>query len=155
MVDKDQHRSRQSPNVLSSISDRVYRNVLKHAMRMYFYQRAGFKKTAETAGSDWADAASHLGPGQDPQRRTNLREDLLSASLRYCSTRALLAMGGFGMPNKTGNPRSAERYARCFRSGKISDFDEIYRKCHHTCRSGIRGNAFPCQHRRLSTFREL
>ena len=36
-------------------------------MRTYFYQRAGFKKTAETAGSDWADAASHMGPGQDPQ----------------------------------------------------------------------------------------
>ena len=36
---------------------------------MYFYQRAGFKKTAETAGSDWADAASHMGPGQDPQTR--------------------------------------------------------------------------------------
>jgi len=51
------------------IDDRVYRNVLKHAVRMYFYQRAGFKKTAETAGSDWADAASHMGPGQDPQTR--------------------------------------------------------------------------------------
>jgi endoglucanase len=51
------------------IDDWVYRNVLKHAVRMYFYQRAGFKKTAETAGSDWADAASHMGPGQDPQTR--------------------------------------------------------------------------------------
>jgi endoglucanase len=51
------------------IDDRVYRNVLKHAMRMYFYQRAGFKKTTETAGADWADAASHMGPGQDPQAR--------------------------------------------------------------------------------------
>lgn len=51
------------------IDDSVYRNVLKHAVRMYFYQRAGFKKTAETAGSDWADAASHMGPGQDPQSR--------------------------------------------------------------------------------------
>ena len=49
------------------IDDRVYRNVLKHAVRMYFYQRAGFNKAAETAGSDWADAASHMGPGQDPQ----------------------------------------------------------------------------------------
>ena len=49
------------------IDDRVYRNVLKQAVRMYFYQRAGFKKTAETAGSKWADAASHMGPGQDPE----------------------------------------------------------------------------------------
>jgi hypothetical protein len=51
------------------IDDRVYRNVLKHAMRMFFYQRAGFRKTVETAGSGWADAASHMGPGQDPQTR--------------------------------------------------------------------------------------
>src|SRR5262249_29208573 len=51
------------------IDDRVYRTVLKHAVRMLFYQRAGFKKTARTAGSDWADAASHMGPGQDPQTR--------------------------------------------------------------------------------------
>ena len=49
------------------IDDQVYRNVLRDATRMYFYQRAGFKKTAETVGSDWADAASHMGPGQDPQ----------------------------------------------------------------------------------------
>src|SRR5215472_12176055 len=52
------------------IDDHVYRNVLKHSVRMFFYQRAGFEKTAETAGSDWADAASHMGPGQD--RRTHL-----------------------------------------------------------------------------------
>jgi len=49
------------------IGDRIYRNVLKHAVRTYFYQRAGFEKRPETAGSDWADAASHLGAGQDPQ----------------------------------------------------------------------------------------
>jgi endoglucanase len=51
------------------IDDGVYRNVLKHAVRMFYYQRAGFKKTAETAGSDWADSASHLGMGQDSQSR--------------------------------------------------------------------------------------
>jgi endoglucanase len=51
------------------IDDRVYRNVLRAATRMYFYQRAGFKKTAETVGSDWVDAASHMGRGQDPQTR--------------------------------------------------------------------------------------
>src|SRR5262245_29439925 len=51
------------------IDDHVYRNVLKHAVRMYFYQRAGFEKTAATVGSDWADAASHMGAGQDPQTR--------------------------------------------------------------------------------------
>jgi endoglucanase len=51
------------------IDDRVYRDVLKHALRTYFYQRAGFTKAAETAGVDWADSASHMGPGQDPQTR--------------------------------------------------------------------------------------
>jgi endoglucanase len=49
------------------IADRVYRNALRDAARMYFYQRAGFRKTAETVGSDWADAASHMRPGQDPE----------------------------------------------------------------------------------------
>jgi hypothetical protein len=65
------------------IDDSVYRNVLKHAVRMYFYQRAGFKKTAETAGSDWADAASHMGPGQDPQTRPwQGKRGLISGLLR-------------------------------------------------------------------------
>ncbi len=32
------------------IDDNIYRDVLKHAVRTYFYQRAGFKKTAQTAG---------------------------------------------------------------------------------------------------------
>ena len=49
------------------INDGVYRTVLKHALRMYFYQRAGFEKTAATAGFAWADGASHMGTGQDPQ----------------------------------------------------------------------------------------
>jgi hypothetical protein len=51
------------------IGDNVYRDVLKHALRMYYYQRAGFKKDAQTAGSNWADAASHLDQWQDPQSR--------------------------------------------------------------------------------------
>ena len=51
------------------IDDQIYRNVLKHAVRMYFYQRAGFEKTAATAGPDWADAASHMRTAQDPQTR--------------------------------------------------------------------------------------
>jgi hypothetical protein len=49
------------------IDDNVYRSVLKHAVRMYYYQRAGFAKSAATAGPDWADGASHMGKGQDPE----------------------------------------------------------------------------------------
>jgi hypothetical protein len=49
------------------IDDNVYRSVLKHTVRMYYYQRAGFAKSAATAGNDWADGASHLGTGQDSQ----------------------------------------------------------------------------------------
>lgn len=51
------------------VGDRVYRDVLKHAVRTYFYQRAGFGKTAQTAGPKWADGASHMGRWQDPQTR--------------------------------------------------------------------------------------
>ncbi len=48
------------------IDDQVYRRVMKHAVRMFFYQRAGIEKTAATAGKSWTDQADHLGPGQDP-----------------------------------------------------------------------------------------
>jgi hypothetical protein len=64
----DIERGMRSPDF--RIDDNVYRDVLKHAVRTYFYQRAGFKKTAETAGPAWADAASHMGRWQDPQTRS-------------------------------------------------------------------------------------
>jgi hypothetical protein len=51
------------------IRDDIYRSVLTQAMRVYFYQRVGFPKTAQFAGPAWADAASHMGPLQDPQAR--------------------------------------------------------------------------------------
>jgi hypothetical protein len=34
---------------------------------MFFYQRAGFAKTAQYAGADWTDAAALVGKGQDSQ----------------------------------------------------------------------------------------
>ena len=52
-----------------SIGEHVYKDVMKHAVRTFFYQRAGFEKKPEFAGKDWADKASHLGPGQDPETR--------------------------------------------------------------------------------------
>ncbi len=44
-----------------TISDAVYRDVLAQALRMLFYQRDGFAKTAQYAGADWVDGAAHMG----------------------------------------------------------------------------------------------
>jgi endoglucanase len=52
-----------------SIGEHVYKDVMKHVLRVYFYQRAGFEKRPEFAGRAWADKASHLGPGQDSESR--------------------------------------------------------------------------------------
>jgi hypothetical protein len=51
------------------ISPIVYNEVLKHAVRSFFYQRAGFPKEARYAGLAWADGASHIGPLQDKNCR--------------------------------------------------------------------------------------
>jgi len=52
-----------------SIANDVYRGVLVQALRTFYYQRAGFAKTAEFAGAAWADEASHLGALQDANCR--------------------------------------------------------------------------------------
>lgn len=49
------------------IDDDVYRSVLKHAVRMFYYQRAGFEKTAQYAGADWTDKPALMGKGQDSE----------------------------------------------------------------------------------------
>lgn len=54
---------------LFRVAPDVYREVLRHAFRTFFYQRAGFAKAAEFAGEAWADGASHTGPGQDANAR--------------------------------------------------------------------------------------
>jgi endoglucanase len=51
------------------IGDNVYRKVLVQAVRMFFYQRLGQARSVANAGAKWADGASNLGPGQDPQAR--------------------------------------------------------------------------------------
>jgi len=51
------------------ISDTVYREILKRAVRMLFYQRAGQAKDAKWAGDGWADTIDHVGPGQDHEAR--------------------------------------------------------------------------------------
>lgn len=51
------------------IKQDVYKNVLKAAMRMYFYQRSGFAKKQPYADAKWTDDAAFIGPGQDKQAR--------------------------------------------------------------------------------------
>ncbi|MBR3979785.1 MAG: glycoside hydrolase family 9 protein [Bacteroidales bacterium] len=57
------------------ISSNVYKEPLKHAFRYFYYQRAGFEKTAQFAGEGWTDKASHLGPSQDMNCREFLHKD--------------------------------------------------------------------------------
>ncbi len=52
------------------IAGNVYNDVLKQAMRMFFYQRVGFAKEAQYAEEAWADGASHIGPLQDKNCRS-------------------------------------------------------------------------------------
>ena len=49
------------------IGDQVYNEVLKAAVRTYFYQRINFAKQPPYTDAKWADAATHEGPGQDRQ----------------------------------------------------------------------------------------
>ncbi|MBE8715694.1 glycoside hydrolase family 9 protein [Cellvibrio polysaccharolyticus] len=51
------------------IAPDVYKPVLKHAFRTFFYQRAGFAKELPYAEAGWTDGASHIRPGQDKQAR--------------------------------------------------------------------------------------
>ena len=51
------------------ISPSVYNEVLRQAVRTFFYQRAGFTKALPYAERGWTDAASHIGPGQSRNAR--------------------------------------------------------------------------------------
>jgi hypothetical protein len=64
----DEQRGHRSYDFI--IAENVYNEVLKHAMRSFFYQRSGFPKAAEYAGEEWADGASHIGPLQDNNCRS-------------------------------------------------------------------------------------
>lgn len=57
------------------IGDNVYKNVLRQAVRTFYYQRCGFKKEAKYAGEGWADEASHIGVGQDLTCRRWMAKD--------------------------------------------------------------------------------
>ena len=61
----DADRKVRSPGF--TIDQQVYKNVLKAAMRVFFYQRSGFAKRAPYAEACWTDDAAYLGSGQDTQ----------------------------------------------------------------------------------------
>jgi len=48
-----------------NIDQQVYKDVLKGAVRMYFYQRSGFAKQRPYADPCWSDDAAYIGPDQD------------------------------------------------------------------------------------------
>lgn len=54
---------------LFRVADDVYRKVLYHAFRTFYYQRAGFEKKEPFAAKGYADGASHVGAGQDKNAR--------------------------------------------------------------------------------------
>jgi endoglucanase len=63
----DVEKNERSP--VFRIADDVYREVLRHAVRTFFYQRAGQAKPVPYAEAAWADGASHVGPLQDHHAR--------------------------------------------------------------------------------------
>jgi len=65
---------------LFAISESVYQDILKQAMRTFFYQRVGQAKDAKWAGAGWADTASHVGPGQDHECRAFSSKDDASSA---------------------------------------------------------------------------
>ncbi len=57
------------------IAHNVYNELLRQAMRSFFYQRSGFNKEVAYAGEAWADSASHIGPLQDANCRSFFDQD--------------------------------------------------------------------------------
>lgn len=60
-------KSREMRSATFSINESVYKDALKAATRMYFYQRSGFAKSPPHAEKCWADGAAYVGPNQDTQ----------------------------------------------------------------------------------------
>jgi len=49
------------------VDQQVYKEVLKAAMRMYYYQRSGIAKQPPNAASCWIDDPAYIGPNQDTE----------------------------------------------------------------------------------------
>lgn len=52
------------------IAESAYKDALREACRMFYYQRIGFAKNTPYANSKWTDGASYLGPEQDTEARS-------------------------------------------------------------------------------------
>lgn len=61
--------SRQVRSPSFGIGPDVYRDVLKAAMHMYYYQRSGIPKAPPFAGECWVDDAAYVGKNQDGEAR--------------------------------------------------------------------------------------
>jgi hypothetical protein len=57
-----QQKARSAP---FTIDQQVYKNALKVAVRMFYYQRAGFAKQRPFADECWVDEPAYIGPNQD------------------------------------------------------------------------------------------
>ncbi len=62
------------------IGDQVYAEVLKQAMRTFYYQRLNLAKGAPYTDPRWADAAAYDGPGQDRQATSRFAKGDLSTA---------------------------------------------------------------------------
>ncbi|MCS6917167.1 MAG: glycoside hydrolase family 9 protein [Chitinophagales bacterium] len=58
-------KGQQVGSVKFRIGDEVYNEVMRHALRVFYYQRCGHPKSAPYAGTGWTDAACHTGSLQD------------------------------------------------------------------------------------------
>ncbi|MEZ0541446.1 glycoside hydrolase family 9 protein [Fibrella arboris] len=66
------------------IHDEVYTNLLRTAVRMFFYNRCNVEKKAQFAGASWADGASFVGANQDLAARS-IRDRTNAATARDLS----------------------------------------------------------------------
>jgi chitodextrinase len=62
------------------IGDHVYNEVLKAAVRTYYYQRINFAKQPPYTDAKWADAATHEGPGQDREATSRYAKSDMSTA---------------------------------------------------------------------------
>lgn len=61
--------TRKARSATFRISPQVYTDVLKAAVKTFYYQRSGFAKQAPSADACWIDEPAFLGPGQDLEAR--------------------------------------------------------------------------------------